>query len=178
VASSPRIDLTIKLENDQSIRLALRSGFDARTLASYQNRAALEAAKALVKPMRAAAPSGGNGKPELRQAVKARRAKTKGGGALVGIKRGKGGVWYGTFAVKAIPPHQIPSGKRFKFLSFRGINTKLVQHPGKKANPFVNETGDRESALAERAYAETVLKLLNDKQFEKNVRGLRARLKR
>ena len=178
MASNPRIDLSIKLEGDQSIRLALRGGFDARTLSSYQNRATLEAARALVKPMRAAAPSGGNGKPELRQAVKARRSKTKGGGALVGIKRGKGGVWYGQFAVKAIPPHQIPSGKRFRFLSFRGINTKLVQHPGKKANPFVNETGDRESALAERAYAETVLKLLNDKQFEKKVRGLRARLTR
>lgn len=172
------IDLQIKLEGDQGLRLALRSGFDAKTLASYQNRATLEAARALVKPMRAAAPNGGNGKPELRAAVKARRARIKGGGAIVGVKRGKGGVWYGTFAVKAIPPHEIPAGKRFKFLSFRGINTKLVQHPGKRANPFVNETGERESAAAEAAYAKTVIRLLNDKQFRKHVRGLRARLAR
>lgn len=178
MATSRPVDLQIKLEGDKAMRLALAAGFNERTLASYQNRATLEAARALVKPMRAAAPNGGNGKPELRAAVKARRARIKGGGALVGVKRGKGGVWYGTFAVKAIPPHDIPSGKRFKLLRFKGINTKLVHHPGKAANPFVNETGEREQAAAEAAYAKTVIRLLNDKQFRKHVRGLRARLSR
>lgn len=172
------VDLKIKASGIDGMKLALTAGFSDKTLRSYQNRATLEAARALVKPMRAAAPNGGNGKPELRAAVKARRAKRRGGGALVGVKRGKGGVWYGTFAVKAIPPHEIPSGKRFKFLAFRGIAAKHVQHPGKAANPFVNETGERESAAAEAAYAKTVIRLLNDKQFRKHVRGLRARLSR
>lgn len=170
--------LTIKVEGADSMALALKAGFNERALRSWYNRATLDAARVLVKPMRAAAPVGNDGAPEARKAIKARRAKQRGGGALVGIKRGRGGVWYAPFVVKEVRPHVIRAGKSFSFLAFGNVYAKVVNHPGKRANPFVNETAEREQEKVKEAFTKTVARLMTDKAFRKHVRGLRARLSR
>lgn len=177
-SSQSPANFTIKVEGADSMAMALKAGFNENAMRSWYNRATLDAARALVNPMRAAAPVGNDGAPEARKAIKARRARKRGGGALVGIKRGPGGVWYGNFVVKATRPHTIRAGKRFKFLSFNGLYTREVQHPGKRANPFVNQTGEREQDKAKEAFTKTVARLMTDEAFRKHVRGLRARLSR
>lgn len=178
MATTSPVKLTIKLEGDESLKLALKAGFNENAMRSFTNRATLEAARALVKPMKAAAPVGNDGAPEARKVIKARRARKKGGGAIVGIKAGKGGVWYAKFVVKPTRPHTILAGKRFKFLSFGGGLYKGVQHPGTKGNPFVVESAEANLGLAREAFTKTVARLMTDEAFRKHVRGLRARFMR
>ena len=171
--------LTIKLEGDKAIQRALKAGFRASAIRAFGKRGALAAAQALVKPIKAQAPDGGNGPPAMRKAIKARRSRRKGAAAIVGIKGGKTGVWYGKFVVRGTRPHHIAAGEGFKSLRpINGAFRKGVQHRGAKANPFVVETATRHLDVAQAAFTNTVARLMTEKALRPNARGLRAQVKR
>lgn len=175
MASQSPLRVEIKeIDGVKPMQLALAAGFDARTLQRYTTQASINAARTLVKPMRQKAPKDSG---KLANAIAARRSKVKGGGAVVGIKGGKSGVWYRWPAVDAAQPHIIRA-KGDGALAFLGIRTKEVMHPGKKANTFVNDAAEANLPKVFDAYAKTIAKLITDKEFRRRVKGLVAKYPR
>lgn len=174
MASSPlRVEIK-EIEGVDPLKLALTAGFDKRTLQRFTTTASINAARTMVSPMRQRAPQD-TGK--LSKAIAARRSRKRGGGAVVGIKGGKSGVWYRWPAVDAARPHVIrarPGG----FLSFLGQNVQQVNHPGKRSNPFILEAAAAGLSKAYDAYAATIAKLMTDQEFRRRVRGLSAKYPR
>lgn len=174
MATSPmRIEIK-EIEGVEPLQLALTAGFDKRTLQRFTTTASINAARTLVTPMRQRAPQD-TGK--LAKAIAARRSRNRGGGAVVGIKGGRSGVWYRWPAVDAARPHVILA-RNGGFLSFLGQNVRAVNHPGKRANPFILEAAAAGMAKVQDAYAATIAKLMTDQEFRRRVKGLSAKYPR
>lgn len=174
MASQP-IRIEIKdIEGVEPLKLALASGFSKRTLQRFTTTASINAARTLVGPMRQRAPRD-TGK--MAKAIAARRSRNRGGGAVVGIKGGKSGVWYRWPAVDEARPHVIRA-RGGGVLSFLGLNAREVNHPGKRSNPFVLEAAAAGMDKVFDAYAKTIAKLITDKEFRRRVRGLTAKYPR
>jgi hypothetical protein len=62
-------------------------------------------------------------------------------------------------------------------LSFGGISTKSVQHLGTAPNNFVVRAANAHSGVMMDAFALTITKLINDKEFRGKVAGLQATYK-
>jgi len=166
---------------DQIDRLRDRLGkaFSPRELRKFEQFAAVNAAKSVVKYVAAASPVGDGKKPTMAKLVTGRRSRwtTSGPRAIVGPRQGKKGAWYAPFVVYGTKPHKIPAGKKFKVLGFRGITTQSVQHTGTAPNNFVVRAANAHSGIMLDAFALTITKFINDVHFARKVVGLEARYK-
>ncbi len=159
------------------LRGALGGAFDHRTLVKFEQFAVVNAARSVAKYVRAAAPVGDNKAPTMKKLIVGRRSRWQRPRAIVGPKQGKKDAWYAPFVVHGTKPHKISAGKRFKVLSFGGISTKSVQHLGTAPNNFVVRAANAHSGVMMDAFALTITKLINDKEFRGKVAGLQATYK-
>lgn len=125
-----------------------------------QSFAALNAARTMLKPMKQAAPRGRttDNPGKLQKNIKARGVRFNKPGAVVGIKGGKSGVFYGWFVVEG-----------------RGAVRRTKQGPVAvtpvAARPFVSDTVKRSGTIerAMEAFSATVEKFLNDGAFRATI---------
>jgi hypothetical protein len=127
--------------------------------------ATVNAARALAKPVRAAAPKDLGG---LAKSVRGRRSRITRPGAIVGPVASKKYAWYAWFAVKGTKPHTIPKVTAGNMFSDR----KFIEHPGTRGNNFVIEAVEANIQLAKDAMAKTIVLLINDEAMRNKVLGL------
>lgn len=129
-----------------------------------QSFAALNAARTMQKPMQQAAPTGTTtDRPgRLKKNIKARGVRFNKPGAVVGIKGGRSGVFYGWFVVEG-----------------RGSVRRTKQGPVAvtpvNARPFVSDTVRKAGTIerAMEAFSSTVEKFLNDEPFRNTILNFR-----
>ena len=125
-----------------------------------QSFAALNAARTMLKPMKQAAPRGRTTENpgRLQKNIKARGVRFNKPGAVVGIKGGRSGVFYGWFVVEGRGP-------------VRRTRSGPVSVTPVAARPFVSDTV-RKSGTIERAmeaFSATTEKFLNDGAFRATI---------
>ena len=125
-----------------------------------QSFAALNAARTMLKPMKQAAPRGRTTENpgKLQKNIKARGVRFNKPGAVVGIKGGRSGVFYGWFVVEGRGP-------------VRRTRSGPVSVTPVAARPFVSDTV-RKSGTIERAmeaFSATTDKVLNDGSFRATI---------
>lgn len=165
---------------DQIDRLngALGKAFSPRTLIKFEQFATVNAARAAVKHVKAEAPVGDGKGTTMQKVIVGRRSRWRRPRAIVGPKQGKKDAWYAPFVVHGTKPHKISAGKNFKVLGIgTGIKTKSVQHTGTRPNNFVVRAANRASGIMMDAFAITITKLINDREFRGKIAGLEARYK-
>jgi hypothetical protein len=125
-----------------------------------QSFAALNAARTMLKPMKQAAPKGETTERpgRLQKNVKARGVRFNKPGAVVGIKGGRTGVFYGWFVVEG------RSGVR------RTKSGSVAVRPV-AARPFVSDTVKKGGTIerAMEAFSATTEKFLNDGAFRASI---------
>lgn len=125
-----------------------------------QSFAALNAARTILKPMKQAAPKGETTERpgSLQKNIKARGVRFNKPGAVVGIKGGKSGVFYGWFVVEGRGPVR------------RTKNGPVAVRPV-AARPFVSDTVRKAGTIdrAMEAFSSTVEKFLNDGAFRATI---------
>ena len=125
-----------------------------------QSFAALNAARTMLKPMKQAAPRGETTETpgRLQKNIKARGVRFNKPGAVVGIKGGRSGVFYGWFVVEGRGP-------------VRRTKNGPVSVTPVAGRPFVSDTV-RKSGTIERAmeaFSATTEKFLNDGAFRATI---------
>ena len=125
-----------------------------------QSFAALNAARTMLRPMKQAAPRGRTTETpgKLQKNIKARGVRFNKPGAVVGIKGGRSGVFYGWFVVEGRGP-------------VRRTRSGPVSVTPVAARPFVSDTV-RKSGTIERAmeaFSATTEKFLNDGAFRATI---------
>ena len=125
-----------------------------------QSFAALNAARTMLRPMKQAAPRGRTTENpgRLQKNIKARGVRFNKPGAVVGIKGGRSGVFYGWFVVEGRGP-------------VRRTRSGPVSVTPVAARPFVSDTV-RKSGTIERAmeaFSATTEKFLNDGAFRATI---------
>jgi hypothetical protein len=142
--------------NFDQLRLGFLKGSNPTALKRLLSFAALNAARTLQKPMRDKAPKGQTGK--LRKKVLARKARFGNPAAVVGIKGGRNGVFYGWVVVSG-------TGQRRKTEN----GTFVVK--GVHARPFVDQVVKQSSNMdrAVESYSKTVAAFFNDKPFRDTI---------
>lgn len=129
-----------------------------------QSFAALNAARSILKPMQQAAPRGQTTERpgKLQKNVKARGVRFNKPGAVVGIKGGRSGVFYGWFVVE---------GRG----AVRRTKQGSVAVRPVAARPFVSETVRKAGTIdrAMEAFSATVEKFLNDGAFRNTILNFR-----
>ena len=125
-----------------------------------QSFAALNAARTMLKPMKQSAPRGRTTENpgKLQKNIKARGVRFNKPGAVVGIKGGRSGVFYGWFVVEGRGP-------------VRRTRSGPVSVTPVAARPFVSDTV-RKSGTIERAmeaFSATTEKFLNDGAFRATI---------
>jgi hypothetical protein len=138
------------------LRLGFLKGSNPSAFKRLASFATLNAARTLQKPMRDKAPRGATGK--LRKKVVARRAKFNNPAAVVGIKGGRNGVFYGYLVV---------GGQGTRRTTPNG--TFVVK--GVQARPFVDQVVKQRSNIdrAVESYSKTVAAFLNDESFRNTI---------
>jgi hypothetical protein len=136
-----------------------------RGVRKLEQFATVNAARALAKPVRAAAPKDLGG---LAKSVRGRRSRITRPGAIVGPVASKKYAWYAWFAVKGTKPHTIPKVTAGNMFSDR----KFIEHPGTRGNNFVIEAVEANIQLAKDAMAKTIVLLINDEAMRNKVLGL------
>jgi hypothetical protein len=118
--------------------------------------ATLNAARTLQKPMREKAPRGETG--ALRKKVVARKARFNNPAAVVGIKGGRNGVFYGWLVVGG-------QGNR------RTTKNGTFNVKGVKARPFVDQVVKQRSNInrAVESYSKTYAAFYNDEPFRNTI---------
>lgn len=124
--------------------------------------ATVNAARALQRDVRDAAPDGPTGL--MGKSVRGRRSRITRPGAIVGPVAGKKGAWYAWFVVKGVKPHSLKGGVAGK------LGPK--NHPGIPPNNFVIETVEANIQKATDAMAATIVLMLEDEAFRNMVVGL------
>lgn len=138
------------------LRLGFLKGSNPTAFKRLMTFATLNAARTLQKPMRDKAPTGATG--NLRKKVVARRARFNNPAAVVGIKGGKKGVFYGWLVVGGQGQRRTtPNG------------TFVVK--GVKARPFVDQVVKQRSNMnrALQSFSKTVGAYLNDEPFRNTI---------
>jgi len=161
VAANDSLVLQIKTDKAfDDLRIGFYQASNPSGFKRMQSFAALNAARTMLKPMKQAAPKGDTTERpgKLQKAVKARGVRFNKPGAVVGIKGGRSGVFYGWFVVEG-----------------RGGVRRTKQGPvsvkAVPARPFVSDTV-RKSGNIERAmeaFSATTEKFLNDGAFRATI---------
>lgn len=142
--------------NYDQLRLGFLKGSNPSAFKRLMTFATLNAARTLQKPMRDKAPRGATG--NLRKKVLARKARFNNPAAVVGIKGGRKGVFYGYLVVGGQGQRRTtPNG------------TFVVK--GVKARPFVDEVVKKQSNInrAVESYSKTVAAFFNDAPFRNTI---------
>jgi hypothetical protein len=142
--------------NFDQLRLGFLKGSNPSAFKRLLTFAALNAARTLQKPMRDKAPKGATGK--LRKKIIARKARFNNPAAVVGIKGGRNGVFYGYLVVGG-------SGTR------RTTPNGTFVVKGVQARPFVDQVVKQRSNIdrAVESYSKTVSAFFNDEPFRKTI---------
>jgi len=142
--------------NFDQLRLGFLKGSNPSAFKRLMTFAALNAARTLQKPMRDKAPKGATGK--LRKKILARKARFNNPAAVVGIKGGRNGVFYGYLVVGGAGTRRTtPNG------------TFVVK--GVAPRPFVDQVVKQRSNIdrAVESYSKTVSAFFNDEPFRKTI---------
>jgi hypothetical protein len=155
----PKPAIVVEGQFDSSydqLRLGFLKGSNPSAFKRLMSFATLNAARTLQKPMRDQAPKGNTGK--LRKKIVARRAKFNNPAAVVGIKGGRNGVFYGWLVVGG-------SGTR------RTTANGTFAVKGVKSRPFVDQVVKQRSNInrAVESYSKTVAAFLNDEPFRNTI---------
>jgi hypothetical protein len=161
VAANDSLVLQIKTDKAfDDLRIGFYQASNPSGFKRMQSFAALNAARTLLKPMKQAAPKGDTTeKPgRLQKAVKARGVRFNKPGAVVGIKGGRTGVFYGWFVVE---------GRG----GVRRTKSGAVSVRPVAARPFVSDTVKRGGNIerAMEAFSATTEKFLNDGAFRATI---------
>jgi hypothetical protein len=161
VAANDSLVLQIKTDRAyDNLMLGFYAANNPSGFKRMQSIAALNAARTILKPMKQAAPKGDTTERpgRLQKAVKARGVRFNKPGAVVGIKGGRGGVFYGWFVVEGRG-----GVRRTKHGS---VSVKAVP-----ARPFVSDTIKKSGTIerAMEAFSATTEKFLNDGAFRATI---------
>lgn len=142
--------------NYDQLRLGFLKGSNPTAFKRLMTFATLNAARTLQKPMRDKAPRGETG--NLRKKVLARKAQFNRPAAVVGIKGGRKGVFYGWLVVGG-------QGQR------RTTPNGTFTVKGVKPNRFVDEVVKKRSNInqAVESYGKTVAAFLNNEPFRNTI---------
>jgi hypothetical protein len=142
--------------NYDQLRLGFLKGSNPTAFKRLLNFAALNAARTLKKPIQDAAPRGETGK--LKKSIKARGVRYNKPAAVVGIKGGRNGVYYGWLVVKGI-------GSRRR--TENGTFTVKAVRP----RAFVDQVVKKKSNLdrAVESYSKTVAAFFNEEPFRNTI---------
>jgi len=161
VAANDSLVLQIKTDkNFDDLRIGFYQASNPSGFKRMQSFAALNAARTMLRPMKQAAPKGDTTRTpgKLQKAVKARGVRFNKPGAVVGIKGGRTGVFYGWFVVE---------GRG----GVRRTKSGAVSVRPVAARPFVSDTvkksGNIERAME--AFSATTEKFLNDGAFRATI---------
>ena len=169
--ASQRSDFTINPKTIQqldALALSIQTGFDARTINKALNAASMATARAMVGPVRKAAPVRTG---RLRRAVYAQKVMKDGPGAYVGIRPGKNrgdtrGAfyrWIVTAGVSRVPYTITPRKSRAMFFTDGGVLTigkrfqRVAPIPGRG---FVFDTVDRNINTAIRIWNDALSSII------------------
>lgn len=142
--------------NYDQLRLGFLKGSNPTAFKRLMTFATLNAARTLQKPIREKAPRGATG--NLRKKVLARKARFNNPAAVVGIKGGRKGVFYGWLVV---------GGQGTRRTTPNGTFTVK----GVKPNRFVDEVVKKQSNIdrAVESYSKTVAAFFNDEPFRNTI---------
>lgn len=142
--------------NYDQLRLGFLKGSNPSAFKRLASFATLNAARTLQKPMRDKSPKGATGK--LRKKIIARRAKFNNPAAVVGIKGGRNGVFYGWLVVGGVGQRRTTANGTF---AVKGVRKR----------PFVDEVVKKRSNIdrAVESYSKTVAAFFNDKPFRNTI---------
>lgn len=147
-------------KNFDDLRIGFYQASNPSGFKRMQSFAALNAARTMLKPMKQAAPRGRTTENpgKLQRNVKARGVRFNKPGAVVGIKGGRSGVFYGWFVVEG------RSGVR------RTKQGPVAVTPV-AARPFVSDVVKRSGTIerAMEAFSATTEKFLNDGAFRATI---------
>jgi hypothetical protein len=147
-------------KNFDDLRIGFYQASNPSGFKRMQSFAALNAARTMLKPMQQAAPKGRTTERpgRLQKNVKARGVRFNKPGAVVGIKGGRTGVFYGWFVVEG------RSGVR------RTKQGPVSVRPV-AARPFVSDTVKKGGTIerAMEAFSATTEKFLNDGAFRATI---------
>lgn len=138
------------------LRFGFLKGSNPTAFRRLQSFAVLNAARTLQKPIKDNAPRGETGK--LKKKVLARKARFNNPAAVVGIKGGRNGVFYGWLVVGGTGSRRTTQNGTF--------SVKPVQ-----PKPFVDEVVKRRSNIdrAVESYSKTVAAYFNDEPFRNTI---------
>jgi hypothetical protein len=161
VAANDSLVLQISTDkNFDDLRIGFYQASNPSGFKRMQSFAALNAARTMLKPMKQAAPKGRTTEQpgRLQKNVKARGVRFNKPGAVVGIKGGRTGVFYGWFVVEG------RSGVR------RTKQGPVSVRPV-AARPFVSDTVKKAGTIerAMEAFSATTEKFLNDGAFRATI---------
>jgi len=165
MAANDSLVLQIKTDkNFDDLRIGFYQASNPSGFKRMQSFAALNAARTMLKPMKQAAPRGDTTESpgKLQKNVKARGVRFNKPGAVVGIKGGRSGVFYGWFVV---------AGRG----AVRRTNSGAVPVRPVAARPFVTDTVKRLGTIerAMEAFSATTEKFLNDGAFRATILNFR-----
>jgi hypothetical protein len=142
--------------NYDQLRLGFLKGSNPTAFKRLMTFATLNAARTLQKPIKDKAPRGETG--NLRKQVKARKARFNNPAAVVGIRGGRKGVFYGWLVVGG-------SGNR------RTTPNGTFAVKGVKPRPFVDQVVKQRSNIdrAVESYSKTVAAYFNDEPFRNTI---------
>jgi hypothetical protein len=161
VAVNDSLVVQIKAERGyDDLRLGFLQADNPSAFKRLQSFAALNAVRTMVAPMRAAAPRGETTQNpgRLQKSVKARGVRFNKPGAVVGVKGGRGGIFYGWFVV---------AGRG----AVRRTKSGPVGVTPVSARPFVSNTVQKSGTIekALEAFAATTEKFFNDGAFRNTI---------
>lgn len=174
MAAQSRVDIRIDkstIEQLSGLKLAIAAGFDERRIDKALQAASLYAAKAMVKPVRRAAPRGPYSTGRIGRAVWANPVMKNKPGAYVGIRAGKSRQdpkgayyrWIVTSGVRNVPYAISPNrrsgagGIQFRDGEIRRSTTRRSTIPGR---PFVSETVERHFDTILRMFGEGLASII------------------
>ena len=161
MAANDSLVLQIKADkNFDDLRIGFYQASNPSGFKRMQSFAALNAVRTMLNPMKQAAPKGRTTERpgRLQKNVKARGVRFNKPGAVVGIKGGRSGVFYGWFVVEGRGP-------------VRRTKSGAVGVTPVAARPFVSDTVKRPGTIerAMEAFSATTEKFLNDGAFRATI---------
>lgn len=143
-------------KNYDQLRLGFLKGSNPSAFKRLATFATLNAARTFQKPMKEKAPRGETG--NLRKQVKARKARFNNPAAVVGIKGGKNGVFYGWLVVGGQGTRRTTRNGTF---SVKGVRPR----------PFVDQVVRQRSNMkrAVESYSKTYAAFYNDDVFRNTI---------
>jgi len=173
VAAKTRVDMVISpktLKEISGLSLGLAAGFNNRRIDKALQKASMETAKAMVKPVRKEAVGARGGTSgRLRRAIWANPVMKNKPGAYVGIRPGKNredtkGAFYRYIITSGVSrvPYTITPKKGGGGLNLGGgvIRRSVVRKSPIPGNPFVSRTVERNLDMAGKIFAETLGRII------------------